>query len=87
MLVSFFTLFHMSTMEGWVTVMRSATDAVGVGVHPVQDYNFWTGFIVTILFMLTVILSSNLFVSAFVNSFDQKKSEIDGQRVHGGLSG
>ena len=80
---AFLTLFHMSTMEGWVAVMRYATDVVGIDKHPIQDFAFETGFISFGFYILTIILSSNLFVSAFIQSFDQTHAEIDGWWVNG----
>ena len=75
------TLFHMSTMEGWVTVMRYATDRVGVGIHPIENHDSAIGLTMNMVYILMIILSSNLFVSAFVNSFDQSREELEGWSV------
>ena len=75
---SVLTLFHMSTMEGWVTVMRYATDRVDAGIHPIENHDLRLGLAMNIIYIFMIILSSNLFVSSFVQSFDQSREELEG---------
>lgn len=71
------TLFEMSTTEGWVSVMWSGVDAVGIEKEPVFEKQIlWVLF-----FIFFIIVGSNfllnLFVGVVINKFNQQKDIIE----------
>lgn len=69
-LVAMLTLFEMSTTEGWVAVMWSGVDAVGIDKQPeFEKQILWVFF-----FIFFIIVGSNfllnLFVGVVINKFN-----------------
>eukprot|EP00004_Rigifila_ramosa_P019174 TRINITY_DN4846_c0_g1_i3.p1 TRINITY_DN4846_c0_g1~~TRINITY_DN4846_c0_g1_i3.p1 ORF type:complete len:1566 (-),score=403.70 TRINITY_DN4846_c0_g1_i3:850-5007(-) len=74
---SLFTLFRVSTTEGWVDVMHSTVDISAPGLRPKKDNRpenavFFVAFIIICSFFVL-----NLFVGVVVDSFNQIKSEMN----------
>ncbi len=68
-----FTLFQMSTTEGWVDTMYAMTDNRGIDMQPVRDFSpGWVYFCV--LFMIVgSFFALNVFVGVVVNNFNAMK--------------
>jgi hypothetical protein len=67
------TLFQMTTTEGWVDVMYSGIDSVGIGYQPQKNHNTWF----VIYFIAFMIVGSqfiiNLFVGVVIDNFNTIK--------------
>lgn len=67
------TLFQMTTTEGWVDVMYSGIDSVGIGYQPKKNHNTWF----VIYFVAFMIVGSqfiiNLFVGVVIDNFNTIK--------------
>lgn len=62
------------TTEGWIGVMWSSVDAVGVDMEPIRD---WNRFYIAFFFLLIVIiclLFLNLFVGIVCETYNTEKS-------------
>lgn len=73
---SFICLFILSSGESWEICMQFATDAVGIDMVPIADYNdYWCFY-----FMLYMVVGSlfmiNLFVSIVVNTYYGEKEKL-----------
>lgn len=70
------TLFILATTEGWIDLMSSGVDSVGIGLNPVVSYQpVWALF-----FVLFIIVGSffiiNLFGGVIVDAFSQEKEKL-----------
>ncbi|ESO07430.1 hypothetical protein HELRODRAFT_170765 [Helobdella robusta] len=74
------TLFVLASMDGWVNIMYSGLDAVGVDQQPIMNYNEWR-LIYFISFLLLVgFFVLNMFVGVVVENFhkcQEKQEEED----------
>ncbi len=72
------TLFEMMTAEGWMEVMYSGVDSVGVGLQPKREAQagwafYFIGFIIVgHMFIL------NLFVGVVIDNFNHMKEQLGG---------
>ena len=70
------TLFEVATTSNWFCVMWSATDAVGININPIRDYQFlWVLFFVLYLF-ISFLLILNIFVGVMVKQFDEERKRF-----------
>jgi len=78
------TLFEISTTEGWVDVMYSASDAVAPHMQPLRDTSmyFWAPFFVLWIFLSFMFLV-NLAVGIIADKFmdERDKSALEGGAV------
>ena len=72
-----FTLFTMSTTEGWVTFMLNSVDAVGVDFEPRKNYNWYMRWFFIVYMIFGSLFITNLFIEVVINTFDKEKSKID----------
>ncbi|XP_068561748.1 voltage-dependent T-type calcium channel subunit alpha-1I-like [Cebidichthys violaceus] len=70
LLQALLTVFVMYSKDGWVNVMNSGLDAVGVDKQPVMNHNKWT-VLFFISFMITSFFLLDMFVGAMVETFHQ----------------
>ena len=70
------TLFEMSTLEGWQTVMWASIDATDAGLAPAHDAHPEAAIFFIVWIILGSVLLLNLFVGILVNIFAEvKRSE------------
>jgi hypothetical protein len=72
------TLYVISSTEGWIDIMWSGVDSIGINLNPKEGANLgWATF-----FILFVIIGSffimNLFAGVVVDSFVREKEKIGG---------
>ena len=71
------TLLEISTTEGWVDVMYSAVDAVGIDMQPIENHSVDGPVLFFLVFMLTgCFFVMNLFVGVLLDNFDRIKKEL-----------
>jgi hypothetical protein len=69
-LQSVLTLMTIQTTEGWIGVMWSAVDAVGVNIEPIRDYNrYYIAFFI-LLIVIICMLFLNLFVGVVCETYN-----------------
>jgi len=73
---SFICLFILSSGESWSICMRSATDAVGIDMVPVQGYNDYWAFYFMLYMVIGSLFMINLFVSIVVNTYYGEKEKL-----------
>ncbi len=68
-------LFVLSSKDGWVGIMYSGLDSVGVDIQPIENYNEWrlTYFISFLLLVGFFVL--NMFVGVVVENFHRCREE------------
>ena len=70
---SLLTLFTIQTTEGWIGVMWTSTDAVGVDLQPIPNYNPYMVIVFVILVIIISMLFLNLFVGVVIETFNVEK--------------
>ena len=61
------------TTEGWIGVMWSAVDAVGIQMEPIRDYNRMYIAFFFVLIVIICMLFLNLFVGIVCNTYNTEK--------------
>jgi hypothetical protein len=72
-LQSVLTLMTIQTTEGWIGVMWSAVDAVGIQMEPIRDYNRMYIAFFFVLIVIICMLFLNLFVGIVCNTYNTEK--------------
>lgn len=73
---SLLTLFTIQTTEGWIGVMWTSTDAVGVDLQPIPNYNPYMVIVFVILVIIISMLFLNLFVGVVIDTFNKEKTRL-----------
>lgn len=63
------TLFVVSSLDGWVEIMRTCIDAVGPDLQPVRDYNRFAVFYFVSFLMIVAYFVISMFVGVIVENF------------------
>lgn len=71
------TLFVLATKDGWVQIMYSGIDAVGVDKQPITNYNEWMLFYFISFLLLVGIFVLNMFVGVIVENFQKCHEKIE----------
>ena len=66
---SLFTLFIVSTKDGWVDVMYNGIDAVGVDMQPQENHNEYMAFFFIIYLLVVGFFVVNMFVGVIIDNF------------------
>jgi hypothetical protein len=75
------TLFEICTTEGWVLVMRSSMDSVGIDMQPIENNSRAMCLLYFAFMMVCAIFMVNLFVGVLVDNFVKLREEGGGQSV------
>jgi len=75
------TLFVLASKDGWVNIMYSGIDAVGVDKQPIENYNEWMLLYFISFLLLVGFFVLNMFVGVVIENFQkcraaQEKEEI-----------
>ncbi len=74
-------LFVISSKDGWVNIMYSGIDAVGIDKQPIENYNEWMLLYFISFLLLVGFFVLNMFVGVVIENFQkcraaQEKEEI-----------
>jgi len=78
-------LFVISSKDGWVNIMYSGIDAVGVDKQPIENYNEWMLLYFISFLLLVGYFVINMFVGVIIENFQncraaQEKEEKSAKR-------
>lgn len=68
-------LFVLSSKDGWVNIMYTGLDAVGVDQQPVENYNEWRLLFFISFLLLVAFFVLNMFVGVVVENFHRCREE------------
>ncbi|CAI2381758.1 unnamed protein product [Moneuplotes crassus] len=76
-----FTLFQMTTTEGWMSVMNRGVDTRGIDKQPETNYHIWMIFYFVWFMVIGSLFIINLFVGVIIDNFNKIKEseEIGGK--------
>ena len=73
--IALLTLFVFSTKDGWVDIMYSGIDAVGVDKQPIENHNeYMVSYFISFLILVGFFIL-NMFVGIVVDNFQQCHEE------------
>ena len=70
------TLFVFATRDGWVSIMYSGVDAVGVDEQPQRDYSKWNVLYFVAFLLLAGFVVLNMLVGIVVENFHKCRNEL-----------
>lgn len=68
-------LFVLSSKDGWVNIMYTGLDAVGVDIQPIENYNEWRLLFFISFLLLVAFFVLNMFVGVVVENFHRCREE------------
>ncbi len=68
-------LFVLSSKDGWVNIMYTGLDAVGVDQQPVENYSEWRLLYFISFLLLVAFFVLNMFVGVVVENFHRCREE------------
>ncbi|KFM76569.1 Voltage-dependent T-type calcium channel subunit alpha-1G, partial [Stegodyphus mimosarum] len=68
-------LFVLSSKDGWVNIMYTGLDAVGVDQQPIENYNEWRLLYFISFLLLVAFFVLNMFVGVVVENFHRCREE------------
>ncbi|KAG9510109.1 Voltage-dependent T-type calcium channel subunit alpha-1I, partial [Fragariocoptes setiger] len=68
-------LFVLSSKDGWVNIMYTGLDAVGVDLQPIENYNEWRLLYFISFLLLVAFFVLNMFVGVVVENFHRCRKE------------
>ena len=68
-------LFVLSSKDGWVNIMYTGLDAVGVDQQPIENYNEWRLIYFISFLLLVAFFVLNMFVGVVVENFHRCRQE------------
>ncbi|XP_052038578.1 sodium channel protein type 7 subunit alpha [Apodemus sylvaticus] len=77
----FLSLFQVATFNGWISIMNSAIDSVGVNMQPSFEHNLYmyTYFIIFVMFGLFIPLC--MLIGVIVSNFNKQKIKQGGSNI------
>ncbi|XP_054719182.1 voltage-dependent T-type calcium channel subunit alpha-1H-like, partial [Uloborus diversus] len=69
------SLFVLSSKDGWVNIMYTGLDAVGVDQQPIENYNEWRLLYFISFLLLVAFFVLNMFVGVVVENFHRCRKE------------
>ena len=69
-----------STKDGWVTIMQSGIDAVGIDQEPERDYSKWNVLYFIAFLLLAGFIVLNMLVGIVVENFHKCQGELRKER-------
>lgn len=70
-------LFVLSSKDGWVNIMYTGLDAVGVDQQPIENYNEWRLLYFISFLLLVAFFVLNMFVGVVVENFHRCRAQQD----------
>ena len=70
-------LFVLSSKDGWVNIMYTGLDAVGVDQQPIENYNEWRLLFFISFLLLVAFFVLNMFVGVVVENFHRCRAQQD----------
>eukprot|EP00899_Mesostigma_viride_P019380 jgi/Mesvir1/27443/Mv07229-RA.2 len=74
-------LFEMASLEGWLYIMYSGVDAVGVEAQPRRNGNQYVAAYFVVFIIVGCFFVMNLFVGVTIDKFNEIKEKQEGQSV------
>ena len=68
-------LFVLSSKDGWVSIMYTGIDAVGVDKQPIENYNEWMLLYFISFLLLVGFFVLNMFVGVVIENFHKCREE------------
>jgi voltage-dependent calcium channel T type alpha-1G len=68
-------LFVLSSKDGWVQIMYTGIDAVGVDKQPIENYNEWLLLFFISFLLLVAFFVLNMFVGVIIENFHKCRAE------------
>ena len=78
-------LFQVATFEGWMEVMASAADAVGIDQQPRYEHQFGVYFFFAAFIIIGAFFVLNLFIGFIIDQFNSQKKKSEETGEGGGL--
>ncbi len=78
---SLFTLFIISTKDGWVDQMHNGIDAVDVDMQPVENHNQFMAFFFIIYLLVVGFFVVNMFVGVIIDNFHKCREAQMGEEL------
>lgn len=78
-------LFQVATFEGWMEVMASAADAVGIDQQPRYEHQFGVYFFFAAFIIIGAFFVLNLFIGVIIDQFNSQKKKSEETGEGGGL--
>ncbi len=73
------SLFVLSSKDGWVNIMYTGLDAVGVDQQPIENYNEWRLLYFISFLLLVAFFVLNMFVGVVVENFHRCRREQEAE--------
>src|SRR5215469_7267444 len=74
-------LFVLSSKDGWVNIMYTGLDAVGVDQQPIENYNEWRLLYFISFLLLVAFFVLNMFVGVVVENFHRCRQVREKQLI------
>ena len=78
-------LFQVATFEGWMEVMASAADAVGIDQQPRYEHQFAVYYFFVAFIIIGAFFVLNLFIGVIIDQFNTQKKKSEETGEGGGL--
>jgi len=79
------SLFHVAIFEGWMQVMDSSTDSVGVEMQPIYK-NSMSSYVFYVIFIcFASFFTLNLFIGVIIDNFQARKKYLTEMGLNNGL--
>lgn len=72
-------LFVLSSKDGWVNIMYTGLDAVGVDMQPIENYNEWRLLYFISFLLLVAFFVLNMFVGVVVENFHRCREQQEAE--------
>eukprot|EP00045_Choanoeca_perplexa_P001967 m.22459 g.22459 ORF g.22459 m.22459 type:complete len:1360 (+) comp11254_c0_seq3:204-4283(+) len=70
-------LFQIATFEGWMELMESAVDSVGIDQQPQREYRFEAYIFFVIFILIGAFFTLNLFIGVIIDNFNRLKTKLE----------
>ncbi|KAM5155246.1 sodium channel protein type 7 subunit alpha [Callospermophilus lateralis] len=77
----FLSLLQVATFNGWITIMNSAIDSVGVNMQPDFEYNLYMYYYFISFIILGLFLPLSMLISVIITNFNKHKIKIRGSNI------
>lgn len=74
-------LFVLSSKDGWVEIMYTGIDAVGVDKQPIKNYNKWMIVYFVSFLLLVGFFMLNMFIGVLVENFHRCREKIEKEEI------
>ncbi|XP_036039534.1 sodium channel protein type 7 subunit alpha [Onychomys torridus] len=77
----FLSLFQVATFNGWISIMYSATDSVGVDMQPSYEHNLYMYIYFVIFVIFGLFLPLSMLIGVIINNFNKQKIKQGGSNI------